>query len=247
MGVMESIKKGFSVTFGNIPLVAVLFVFGTIWNLVQLKLAPAAATPNTPPSPAAIVAGLVFVLMSIFMQGGSLGMVRDAVKQGKASFSAFGASGSKYYLRLLLTGLIIGIIVGAFVLLAVLVFSVLSQTQMMVATVLAALLGTAGIYVILLLFLAPYIVVSDDAGVGAAIKKSVSTVKHNIFKVLGVALFLVAIGFLLGLLLGVLIGSISLSGQQTVIQITTAVAGSLLGVLVTASFMSLYLGLSSQS
>ncbi len=249
MGVMESIKKGFSVTFRNLPLVALLFVFGAIWNLAQLKLAPAApvGTAPAPPSPVAIAAGLAFVLISIFVQGGTLGFIRDAVKQGGANFSVFTQSGGKYYLRLLLAGLFIGVIVGVFVLGAVLAVSYLTQAQAAIGVVIAAILGAIGIYVVLLMFLTPYIIVAEDAGVMVSIKKSITMVKHNILKVLGLTLLLVAVGFLAGLLIGVLIGVASAAGPASVVKLVTALAGSavnaILGVLVTASFMTLYFGL----
>jgi hypothetical protein len=61
-------------------------------------------------------------------------------------------------------------------------------------------------------------------------------VKKNLLKVLGVAFFLVAVGFLAGLLLGIIIGGASLAGQGTALQIISALAGSavnsFLGVLV---------------
>lgn len=251
MGVMESFKKGLSVTFRNLPLVALLFVFGAVWNMVQLKLAPVAgAQANTPPSPIAIAAGIIFVLISIFVQAGTLGFIREAVKNGTSNFGVFTQSGGKYYIRLFLAGLIIGLIVGAFVLGAVLAVSLLTQAQAVIGVIIAALLGATGIYIVLLMFLSPYIIVADDAGVIASIKKSISIVKRNLLKILGLALFLVAIGFLAGLVLGVLIGAVSLAGQPTVIQMVTAIAGSavnaILGVLVTASFMALYLGLSRE-
>mgnify|MGYP003393107810 CR=1 FL=1 len=95
MGTLEAIKKGFGVASKNMMLVFVLFVFNLIWNMANIAIMPvgamltpgagAATAPAIPPETvlATIAFSILFILFSIFMQGGSLGAVRDYIKEGK--------------------------------------------------------------------------------------------------------------------------------------------------------------------
>ena len=51
MGIMGPVKKGFAVAGQSLNLVLTLFVFGVVWNLINLymttQLGPAGATPTT--------------------------------------------------------------------------------------------------------------------------------------------------------------------------------------------------------
>ena len=92
MSIVDVIKKGFSVASKNLVLVVVLFIFNLIWNMVNIAIMPtgsvptsgvgAATVPAIPPQivMATLAFSTLFVLASIFMQGGSLGVVRDYIK-----------------------------------------------------------------------------------------------------------------------------------------------------------------------
>lgn len=258
MGVIPSISKGFSTTFKSIALVLILFAFGFAWNLVNLPFAEKLNAPNPDLSTSVTVVALslVFILMSIFMQAGSLGFIRDQVKQGTASLGGFTASGSRYYLRLLLLGLLVAAIIGVFVLLAVILAAVFSANDSlaMVGLILGLLVASAGIYVVLLLFLAPYVVVTKELTVMASVKESVATVRKNVLSVLGIGVILLVIGFVVGVVLGLISGAVSgdaaaattIGPAQIAVGAAISFVNAFLGVLVTASYMNFYLGLSSE-
>ena len=108
MGIGESIKKGFGAAKKSMNLVLVLFIFGTIFSLINVFLAPAeGADPNTPPPPALVVSGIVFIFLSIYFQAGAMGFVRNLIKAGSAKLDSFTSSGRKYYLRLLALGVVV--------------------------------------------------------------------------------------------------------------------------------------------
>ena len=249
MGIVESIKKGFSTAVSSLPVVLVLFVFGFIFNLINMTLAPQAQAPNAPPSIPMIAAGVVFILLTVFMQAGSMGYVRDKIKQGSASFANFTGSASKYYVRILLLSLVIALIIGAFVLLAALVVALLGQKAQYVAIGIAIVIASIGIYTLILLFFAPYIAIVNEQGVAASLKESVKVVRANILKVVSISLILIAIGFAIGLVIGLVVGLLARVMQGTSSQIVFAFLSSLvnafLGFFVTSSFMSFYLGLPS--
>ncbi len=249
MGTLESIKKGFSLVLSSFPVVLVLFIFGFIFNLINIKLTPEDQSLNTPPSLPMILTGLVFILITIFIQAGSLGYVRDRIKSGAASFANFTAAGSKYYLRVLALSLITAVIIGVFVLLAALVVALIGQSAQFLALGLAIVIAAVGIYVLILLFFAPYIAVNEEKKVGECLRQSVQVVRANILKVLAISAVLVVIGFVAGLGIGLLAGALSQVVKGTASQVLFAFLSSLvnafLGFFVTSSFMTFYLGLSA--
>ncbi len=255
MGVIESVKKGFSVAAKSMNVVSILFVFGLAWNLVNIFFFPdpqSTTPPSTQQTIVIVAAGLVFILLTIFMQGGSMGYVRDLVKQGSASLDSFKSSGGKYYLRLLAVGLIVGVIIGVVVLgAAVIVALVKDRSQVIAITgvIAALLLVSAGIYAILLMFFAPYIVVADEKKAIEAIKASVATVRNHILKVVGIFVVLVLIGFLVGVVIGALyaLASVAIKGKaaQIIFAVLSSFVNAFLGLLVTGAFMHFYLAISN--
>ena len=181
MGIVDAIKKGFGVASKNLVLVAVLFVFNLIWNIINVAIMPPGALPAPgagAAAPAAIppevamtsfVFSMVFVLASIFMQGGSLGVVRDYIKEGKTKLSQFASYGLKYYLRLVGLGIIIILIVLVIAAIAALVVAATAPLNNVivtsVATIIAIVVGLVGIYFVVLLVMAPYAMVSDEVSV----------------------------------------------------------------------------------
>ena len=253
MSIGESILKGFGVAKKSSGLMLVLFVFGFVFTLLNLFLAPPAATanPNQPPPPALIAVGAVFILLTIYFQGGSLAYVRDRVKTGSASLANFTSGGAKYYGRLFLLGLVVALIIGVFVLLAAL-SSAFLQSIPALAIPLAIVFGALGLSFVVLLFFSPYAAVVDEKGVGASIRLSMKLVKKNILPLLGIVVVLVLIGFGLGLILGAIFAGVSLVVKaempaSVIIALLSNLVNAFLGLVVTGAFTSFYLSLSDRN
>ena len=247
MGIGESIKKGFGVANKSVPVVLVLFVLGFIFSIVNLKLTPQTQDPNASPSPVLIAVGIIFIFLTIFLQAGSMAYVRDRIKSGTATLGSFLASGGKYYLPILVLGIVVSLIIGVFVLLAALVVAMLQSIQVL-SIPLAILFAALGIYFVVMLFLSPYAVVVDGKSVKQAIQLSMKLVKKNILALLGISALLILIGFGIGLGLGAILAGVGfLIKQESVSQIVFALLSSLvnayLGMVVTAAFMNFYLAL----
>ena len=247
MSIGESIKKGFGIAKSSLSLVLLLFVFGFIFNMVNVTLAP--KTPDAgAPSPLLIVLGVVFIFLSIFFQAGSMGYVRDRIKAGTATLSNFTSSGRKYYLRLLVLGIVVSFIIGVFVLLAALAVAFLKDKLAVVGVVLAILSAALGIYFLVMLFLSPYAAVADDKKVKESIRLSMKLVKKNILPLLGMTALLILIGFAIGLVLGAALAGLSYVVKQemisqTIFALLSSLVNAYLGVVVTAAFMNFYLAL----
>ena len=252
MGIGESIQKGFGTAKKSMPLVTLLFVFGFIFNLVNVFLAPKNPDPNAAPSPALIVLGVVFIFVSIFFQAGSMGFVRDLIKNGKASMASFASGGGKYYLRLLMLGIVVSLIIGIFVLLAALAVAFLKDNLAPIGVVLAIFFGALGVYFVVMLFLSPYAAVVDEKTVGESIKLSMKLVKKNIGPLLGMSALLIVIGFGIGMLLGAVLAGLSYAvkqelASQVVFAVLSSFVNAYLGIVVTAAFMGFYLSLADRN
>jgi hypothetical protein len=265
MGMLEAIKKGFGVASKNLVLVIVLFVFNLIWNMVNIAIMPAgtipapgadaATAPAIPPQAAlaTLAFSILFILVSIFMQGGSLGVVRDYIKEGKMKLSQFASYGLKYYLRLLGLGLIIILLVLIAAVIAALIVAATAPLNNVIATVIASIIaiaiGLVGIYFVILLVMSPYTMVSDEIGVIESMKRSMRVVKKSFWKMLLlILLILIAIG--IGVLLGIVTGLLTVALPPKVGQMFIGVVNSLFngyfGIVMMASFMALYMALAGQ-
>src|SRR3990167_8311402 len=120
MAIKASVGKGFGVSTKSLAVVGALALFGFIWNLINIYFAPKLQTPDTRTSVMLVLASAVFIFVSIFLQAGSLGYIRDRIKQGSADLSNFLAAGSRYYLRFFLVRLIMMLIVVIFIMLGAL-------------------------------------------------------------------------------------------------------------------------------
>lgn len=248
MGIGESIQKGFGVAKKSTFLLLLLFGVGFILNMAQVTLVPKNLDPNAPPPPLLVVLGTLFIFLTIFLQAGSMGYVHDRIKTGTATLAGFASSGRKFYLRLLLLGVVVALIVGLFVLLAALSVAFLKGKLAVVGVPLAILFGALGIYFVVMLFLAPYAVVVDGKTVRQSIQLSMRLVKKNILLLLGISALLILIGFGMGLVLGaVLAGTSYLIKQeivsQTIFAFLSSGVNAYLGIVVTGAFMNFYLSL----
>lgn len=266
MGILEAIKKGFGVASKNLALVFVLFLFNLVWNMINIAVMPAGAmtapgagtaTPAAVPPETVLTTlalSILFVLVSIFMQGGSLGAVRDYIKEGKMKLSQFASYGLKYYLRLLGLGFIIILFVLLVAVIAALIVAATAPLNNVIATVVASviaiLIGSAGIYFVILLVMSPYTMVSDEIGVIDAMKRSMRVVKKSFWKILLLLALLVLIAIGIGVLLGIAIGLLTVVLPTKVGQMIIGVVNSLFngyfGIVMMSSFMVLYMALAGQ-
>jgi len=255
MGVMEAIKKGFSVATKNLGLVLVLFVFNAIWNLVSIPFMPKPGETPTPQATGmAVIFSVLFILISIFVQGGALGTVKDYIKEGKAALGKFASYGLKYYLKLLVLGILIVLIIAVVGLVAALIVAATVPLNNAVVTVIAAIiaiaLGAVGLYYILLLILSPYTLVCDDSGVFDAMKKSLRVVRKALGRIILLLVLLVlislGIGFIVGFAAGLIAIALPVTVGQVIIGLVNSAFNGYLGIVLMASFMAIYLALSEK-
>lgn len=251
---MEAIRKGFGVATRNLGLVLILFVFNLIWNLASIPLAGPATAPAPQVNVVALAFAIIFILASIFVQGGSLGLVRDYLKAGSMKLAGFAKYGAKYYLRLLGLGIIIVLIIAIVGLVAALIVAATAPLNNTVVTTVAGIvsiiIGALGLYTIFLLIFSPYSAVCDEIGIMGAMKASMRTVRRSILKVLLLLILLVlislGIGFVVGFLVGLVTVAMPAQAGQIVIGIVNSIFNSYLGVVMTASFMAFYLALAEK-
>jgi hypothetical protein len=245
MGIVECVRKGFQVAAKSRDLVLVMFAFAFIWNLVNLPFNAQLQEPTANVSLAVMPLSIVFIAASIFMQSGSLGYVHEVLKSGQSSLTQFKAAGQKYYLRILGVSVIVGLFIVILSVLAALAVLVGGENPNAISIVLALIIGLFGAYGVLLVFLAPYIVVDEDAKVMDSIKASIAVVKANFLKVLGIGVLLLLVGFGMGILLGAVVTLLGNLFQGFVGQIISgffaSAVNAFLGVVVTAAFMAYYL------
>lgn len=255
MGIIDVVKRGFVVASKNLGLVLILFVFNLIWNLASIPfLLRPGATPTPQLTASALGLSIVFILISIFVQGGSLGLMRDYVKEGRMKFDRFASYGLKYYLRLFGLGLFIILIIAVFGLIAALIVALTAPLNNTVVTTIAAVIaiviGAIGLYTILLLVMSPYVLVSEEVGAIESMKRSLKVARKAIGRVLLLLVVLILIslgaGFLLGFLTGFVTAALPVKVSQLIIGVVNSVINGYLGVVMTASFMVFYLSLAGK-
>jgi hypothetical protein len=251
MGIMDAIKKGFSVATKNLTLILILFLFNLIWNLASIPLARPGAAATPPVTTAAIILSLLFIIGSIFVQGGALAMIRDYMKEGKMKLGSFAGSGMKYFLRLFGLGLLIILIIAIIGLVAALIVAATAALRntavTIVATIIAIIVGAVGLYYIFLLIMSPYSLVCEDLSIIGSMKRSVGIVRGAIGRVILLLILLVlislGIGFLIGFLTGLLTMALPAGAGQVVVGVVNSAFNGYLGVVMMTSFMALYFGI----
>jgi hypothetical protein len=201
----------------------------------------------------------VFILISIFIQGGTLGLVRDVIKEGSVKLASFVSYGLKYYFRLLLLGLLIILIVAVVALIAALLIAgtapLNNNVITTIAVIIAILIGiVAGLLYFIPLTLSPYALICEELSIIASMKKALKVAKHPFSRVfllliLFVLLILISIGigFVVGFLVG-LIGAILPAGAGRILMvIVTSIVNGYLGVVMMGSLTSYYLALSKEA
>lgn len=257
-GIMEAVKKGFSVASKSLGLVGVLIAFNLVGNLVSMSMA---ITPGATPTPqmttGAVVFSVIFILVSIFFQGASLGLVRDYIKQGAMKLGGFAGYGMKYYLRLLGLGLIIVALIAVVALIAGVIIAVTAPLNNTIITAIAVTIAIAvGVVAAVLYFipltLSPYALIADEAGVIVSMKKSLAIMKPLAKVVRLILLYVVLIlislgvGFAVGFLVGLIAAVLPQAIGRVLMAAATSVINGYLGIVMTAAFMVFYFAIEKE-
>lgn len=257
MEIIGSIGKGFSVATKSVGLIIALFVFNLLGSIASLPFATVSPTATATPqlTAGALVFSILFILISIFIQGGTLGCVRDVIKEGKMKLAAMPQYGLKYYLRLLGLGILIVLIIAIVALAAGLLIAITAPLNNAVVTTIAIVIAVAIAIAVGLLFflpftLAPYAIVCDDIGVVDSMKKAIEVARKPFVRVLmllALVVLLVAIALIVGFVVGFIVGLVTAFlpaglGRAMMMVVTSGINGYL-GVVITASFMAFYLAL----
>lgn len=264
MGVIGAIKKGFGVATKSMGLVLVLFLFNWIGNLLSMMFTPAIPAAEAPAAMppamtgAALIFSILFILISIFVQGGTLGLVRDAMKTGSMKLGSMAQYGAKYYIRLLGVGVLIVLVLAIVSVIAALLIALTAPLNNVIVTTIAVAVAViivvaAALKYFIPLTLAPYAVVCEEKGVIASMKRGLELVGKPFSKVLTLLLLIVAlvlIALAIGFIVGLLVGLISVAlpaqaGRIVMVTVSSAVNGYL-GLVVTAAFMAFYFGIAKE-
>ena len=257
-GVLEAVKKGFSVASKSLGLVGILILFNLVGNLASIPFAVVPGTQIAPNATAGVlIFSLIFVLVSVFFQGATIGLVRDYIKAGSMKLSDLAGYGAKYYLRLLGLGLLIIAAIAVVALIVGLMIAVTSPFNnaaftIVAVTVAIAIIVFASVIYFIPFTLSPYALICDEIGVIASIKKSLNVVKPlakvGRLVLLYVILILISlgIGFAIGFLVGLITAVLPASFGKILMAVTTSVINGYLGIVMSAAFVVFYLGLARE-
>ena len=260
MEILGSIGKGFNVATKSIGLVIALFVFNLLGSIASLPFATIApgATASPQLTAGALIFSIIFILISIFIQGGTLGLVRDVIKEGKMKLASLTQYGMKYYLRLLGLGVLIVLIIAIVALVAGLLIAITAPLNNPVITTIAVIIAIAITVAIALLFfipftLAPYAIVCDELGVVDSMKKALDTARKPFMRVLMLLALIIllvvialVVGFVIGFIVGLITAFVPAGIGRAIMMVVTSIINGYLGVVITASFMAFYLAVAKK-
>lgn len=186
MSISQLIGKGIAVANRSIPLIVVLFVFGFIWNMISIPMNALGPNPGVGPAVGVFLVFIVFMAISVFMQSGSLGYLLKAIKGGVPTLIDFKANALKFFLRVLGTSIIIGLFILILGILTALGFVIGGENPTILSLVLAFIVAVIGMYGVILVFLAPYILVADDTKVMESLKHSIGLMRAGTADAVGV-------------------------------------------------------------
>jgi len=257
MKVIEAIGRGFGIAGKSLGILAILFIFNVIWNLVSLPFLGVAQNPTAKVnlSPQMVILSILFILANIFIQGGVFGLIKDAITApGKGALGNFVKYGGKFYLRFLGMGLAILLGIALAVLIIGLIFSISLAVKNIIVNIvvvsISIILAAIALYYLFLLFFSPYILVIENNGVFKAMKLSLQFVKKNLWKTSGLSTLLILIGLGIGFLAGILSGGLSLAVKGVPFQIITGIltgaVNAYITVIISASLMVYYYGVAAR-
>ena len=254
MGIIEAIKKGFGVAAKGMGLVVVLFVFNLIGNLATLPFTPAPGATAAPQLAAPLlIISLIFIIISIFIQGGSLGLIKDALKEGRMRLAVMAGYGVKYFVRLLLLGILILLFVAVIAIIVGLLLAITIPLNNPIVSGIAIAIAVAiaiitALYFFIPFVLSPYAVVCDEVGAVEALKRGIAVGRKPFSRVLALLLLVISlvlialgIGFIIGLLVGLISAVLPAQAGRILMIVVSSAVNGYLGVVATAAFMVYYL------
>ena len=258
-GVLEAIKKGFGIATKSLGLVLILIIFNFIGNVTSMPFAvPAGQTPTPQMVAGAVAFTIVFILISIFIQGGALTLVRDSIKEGKMKLALFASYGAKYYIKLLGLGILIVLIIGIVALIAALLIALTAPLNNVIISGIAIAFAIAiGVIASLFYFipfaLSPYALICEGLGVIASMKRGLVVAKKPFVRVfLLILLFVIMIlislgvGLVFGFLVGLVSAMIPAMAGKILMAVVTSIINGYLGIVMMAAFMTYYLSLAAK-
>lgn len=252
MAIVETIKKGFGLSGKLKNVIFIFFILNVVMGLLSLPL----AKPENAGKPGIIALSLIlsviFFVIFIFLQGGALGLARDVHKTGNADFGKFASYGKKYYVKILgLLLLYILIALGLVLVLSLAGSGILALVNNLFArTLVGVVAGLVAFFAIVLLLFPIYIIVAEELGVIAALKKGIALGRENFWNIAGLFLCLVIISVLISLAVGFAIGLITVplpfTVTQVIITIVNSVVQAYIPIVMMLALMGYYLGLSGK-
>ncbi len=238
MKIFSLIGKGFKSSFQVWGLVGILFILNLIRNFSIPIYTPGQAVPAK-----VIILSIVFLLLGIFLTGGILSILRQAIEKKKREWNIFLPNCAKYFLRILgflliVTGLIIvtvGLILGIFLLIR----------NDMARIIIAIIITGIGLYFLFLFILTPYIIVGENKGPITSMKESISIIRNNLLKASVYTLIAFLILLIIIFIFGIVIGFISFQGKAglSISKVLFAIISAYTNILAQAFLLSLLLDL----
>ncbi len=251
MTIFDAVKKGFTQTGKLMNVVLVFFVFNVVVGLISLPLANPDKVGDPGVIAISVISSILFFLVFIFLQGGALGLVKDQLKSASASMAQFTDYGKKFYVRILAL-LIMYILLAVAVVLVLSLISagiLLLGDNMATRSVVAMLVTMVAIGVITLLLYPIYVIVAEDTGAVAALKKGIETAKSNFWRTLGLFALMLVVSLVISLVIGFVIGIISVplpaQASQVLVALVNAAVQSYIPIVMMVAFLSYYMSLTS--
>jgi len=249
MGVIEAVKKGFTLS-GKLKNVMVLFfVLNVAMGLISLPLSSPENAGNAGIAVISFILSIVFFAIFIFLQGGALGMARDIHKTGTCEMPNFAVYGKRYYLRILgLLSIYILIAIGAVLVLALLGSGLLALADNpFTKTLIGVIAGVVALIIIVLLLFPIYSIVANESSVIQALKRGVKIGRDNFWVSLGLFALLIVISILISLVVGFAVGLITaplpITLSRIIITIVNSAVQSYIPIVMMLALMGFYLGI----
>lgn len=244
MGIVETVKKGFSIASQCKLLMAVVAAIFVLFNIatspinskLQAMTGELQKTQNPDPKlllpiiPLTLLVFALNLLVSAFINAGFWSYIRDKYKIGSVALGAFFSSSVKYFGKIFLLNLLLIAFMVAVVAVVIAVFMAGAliagafkgtpalSTTVLILTGLGSLTVVGfGVYYGLMMFsFAPIVAIADDTKVIESVKKSAVFFRKNLMSLLGVGAIYLGIN-LLGLgafLLVIFLESLATGGRQ---------------------------------
>jgi hypothetical protein len=206
LGIPFLLSVIFSLLAATPLIVAALSVLGpaNIESLTPDQLLSAIMGSLTSLIAAFLLSILLVILVGAFFDAGAIGMARQAVETGRTRTGVMWSSGRKYFLRMFVMSVIIGLITIAgvvFLLPGILLMpeplapqNISPDSQAVTLLLIGILLLVVyAIAISLLMSIAPYALVIDDLGPVSAIKTSIRFFSYNKFDVFIIWIVIIAL------------------------------------------------------